>query len=147
MMTRSSLVAGIVAALIMSQMVLPAVAEMPRFDEINWHAYTSENFEKLREDQQPMLVFCRADWCPSCVLMEATLLKREKLREYVVKNKIAMVKLDFTEKSKVADEFMKAHNVKAVPAFLFFPQRRTRNRQSNRMSPPRRLCSRCWVMR
>ncbi len=66
------------------------------------HPFSQQEFEALREADQPVLVFIHADWCPTCNRQAVVLNELFALDEY---NSIARLRVDFDSQRSVVEDF------------------------------------------
>jgi thiol:disulfide interchange protein len=59
-----------------------------------------------------------ADWCPTCKVLEATVLSSGAIRDAVAQNRVVIMKADTSHKNP---KLMKMIGANAVPALAIFP--------------------------
>ena len=87
--------------------------------------------EAGKEKTFALVEFTGSDWCPSCIQLRAKILNSPKFREWVAKNKLVLVELDFPQdRSKTTPGNMKKrelvrekYEVQSYPTVLIMDSR------------------------
>jgi len=73
-----------------------------------------------RVENGPVFLDFTADWCPTCKVLEATVLTPENVLRWKNKYEVTFIKVDMTERDLEAEELLKALGSMSVPTAAFF---------------------------
>lgn len=73
-----------------------------------------------RIGKEALFVDFTADWCPTCKVIEATVLTPENVQRWKDKYGIAFIKVDMTEPDPEAEALLRALGSMSIPAAAFF---------------------------
>lgn len=91
----------------------------PTTEDGFWSHYTPEVADSLKTTQ-PVFVNFTASWCISCQVNERVAFQDSKVREFISKHNIKMLKADWTKKSPEIAQVLKFYGRAGVPMYLFF---------------------------
>ncbi|QLA12412.1 protein-disulfide reductase DsbD family protein [Desulfolutivibrio sulfodismutans] len=91
--------------------------EPPRLE---WTAWTPAEFA-ARHGRENLLVTFTADWCPTCKLLERTVLVPDTLGPLVEKYGLTLMKADLTSQSPEAMALLAALGSRSIPLTALFP--------------------------
>lgn len=86
-----------------------------------WHEYNSQDFMQ-NLGNKAMLVNFTADWCPTCKLIEKTVLSYENIQNLVKKYDLILVKVDLTYANEENEALLKSLQSASIPLVAFFPE-------------------------
>lgn len=89
-------------------------------EEVIWDIYAEGEFRK-ELGTTPMLLEFTADWCPTCKLLEKTVLTPDLLEQYVKEYGIKLVRVDLTHKDVEAETLLRALGSVSIPVTAIFP--------------------------
>lgn len=84
-----------------------------------WEPFDAAELAQQIENEAVFLDFT-ADWCPTCKVLEATVLTPENVMRLKRKYKVTFIKVDMTERDLEAEELLKALGSMSVPTAAFF---------------------------
>ncbi|KHK01851.1 protein-disulfide reductase DsbD family protein [Desulfovibrio sp. TomC] len=88
--------------------------------EAEWVAYTPETFaERLGRDN--LVLDFTADWCPTCKLLERTVLTPARVAQWGTRHKAVFMKVDLTRQTPSAMALLRALGSQSIPVAAFFP--------------------------
>ena len=88
--------------------------------EAEWVAYTPETFaERLGRDN--LVLDFTADWCPTCKLLERTVLTPPRVAQWGARHKAVFMKVDLTRQTPPAMALLRALGSQSIPVAAFFP--------------------------
>ena len=88
--------------------------------EAEWVAYTPEAFaERLGNDN--LVLDFTADWCPTCKLLERTVLTPPRVTQWGTRHKAVFMKVDLTRQTPPAMALLRALGSQSIPVAAFFP--------------------------
>ncbi|OEU71364.1 MAG: cytochrome C biogenesis protein [Desulfovibrio sp. S3730MH75] len=94
-------------------------ASTPPARTANWINFKQEDFAS-RIGKEAILVEFTADWCPSCKILEQTVLTAGNLNRWQEKYDLRLIKVDLTSPDKTADEFLRALDSRSIPLAAIF---------------------------
>lgn len=94
-------------------------AATPQERTPHWIGFEQKDFT-ARLGREAMLVEFTADWCPSCKVLEQTVLTPGNLNRWQKKYGLTFIKVDLTAPDKVADEFLRALGSRSIPLAAIF---------------------------
>ncbi|WP_415713381.1 cytochrome c biogenesis protein CcdA [Maridesulfovibrio sp.] len=94
-------------------------AATPQERAAHWIGFEQEDFT-ARLGREAMLVEFTADWCPSCKVLEQTVLTPVNLNRWQETYGLTFIKVDLTAPDKTADEFLRALGSRSIPLAAIF---------------------------
>lgn len=88
--------------------------------EAQWVAYTPEAFTERMGKENLVLDFT-ADWCPTCKVLERTVLTPPRLTLWSEHHKTVFMKVDLTRQTPPAMALLRALGSQSIPVAAFFP--------------------------
>lgn len=88
--------------------------------EAEWVAYAPETFRERLGKENLVLDFT-ADWCPTCKLLERTVLTSARLTQWSARRKVTFMKVDLTRQTPPAMALLRALGSQSIPVAAFFP--------------------------
>ncbi len=102
-------------------------ATTPQERTAHWIGFEQQDFSD-RLGNEAILVEFTADWCPSCKVLEQTVLTPTNLNRWRDKYGLTFIKVDLTAPDKVADKFLRALGSRSIPlAAIFKPGKDARS--------------------
>lgn len=65
----------------------------------SWQSYSEQDFKKLRDAKQPVLVKFTANWCATCQYIEGTVFRDPKVWQALKQQNTTAIKVDFSDNS------------------------------------------------
>lgn len=88
--------------------------------DAEWVAYTPETFaERLGKDN--LVLDFTADWCPTCKLLERTVLTPSRVAQWGTRHKAVFMKVDLSRQTPPAMALLRALGSQSIPVAAFFP--------------------------
>lgn len=94
-------------------------AATPAATPAQWISFEEQDFSE-RLGNENMLVEFTADWCPSCKVLEKTVLTPSNLAKWKKKYDLTFIKVDLTSPDKEADDFLRALGSRSIPLAAVF---------------------------
>ena len=94
-------------------------AKTPPMQTAHWISFKQDDFAS-RIGKEAMLVEFTADWCPSCKVLEQTVLTSNNLNRWQEKYNLSYIKVDLTAPDKTADAFLRAMDSRSIPLAAIF---------------------------
>ena len=79
---------------------------------------TKELLDMIADTKKPIFIDYYADWCVTCVRMNAVVLSDDSVIDYMNKN-YEFLKINLTDLTKEKKELMKNNNILAIPYYVF----------------------------
>lgn len=93
----------------------------PAAQEAPWIAFSPASFTALTSlTSSPLLVEFTADWCPTCKVLERTVLTPETLRGLVATYDLQLMKVDMTRPDPAAEALLRALGSVSIPVTAIF---------------------------
>ncbi len=86
-----------------------------------WHTYSYSEF-KAELGNTPMIVDFTADWCPTCKVIENTVLTYENIQPLVEEYNLKLVKVDLTYPNEENEALLKSLESASIPLLAMFPE-------------------------
>jgi thiol:disulfide interchange protein DsbD len=113
------LVMGVAALAVVGGGLAFALTYAPQA-EAEWVAYTPESFA-ARLGQDNLVLDFTADWCPTCKLLERTVLTPSRVAQWGKRHKTVFMKVDLTRQTPPAMALLRALGSQSIPVAAFFP--------------------------
>ena len=108
---------GVLAILIAA---FTALTLRPQFiAESSWETYDAATFEAL-VGKEPMFLKFTADWCPSCKVLERTVLTDANVATWKTRYNIRFIEVDLTEHNIRGEALLNALGSKSIPTSVLF---------------------------
>jgi len=91
---------------------------MPEKRDFHWVNFEAADVAK-QLGQTPMLIDFTADWCPTCKVLERTVLTEENLAKWQEKYDITFVRVDLTENNPEGEKLLHALGSRSIPVAAF----------------------------
>lgn len=88
-------------------------------EEDVWEPFQAETLMD-RVAEGPVFLDFTADWCPTCKVLEATVLTPENVMRWKDTYGVRFIRVDMTERNMEAEELLKALGSMSVPTAAFF---------------------------
>jgi thiol:disulfide interchange protein DsbD len=85
-----------------------------------WQAFDQESFQR-NLGYSPMLVEFTADWCPTCKVLEKTVLTDSRMQRLKNRYGLVLLKADLTEPHPEAERLLDRLGAQSIPAAAIFP--------------------------
>lgn len=116
----SNLQRGIVGILAVGMIAMSIWWNFQPAEKVHWLSYSDTKFRK-ELGLTPMLVEFTADWCPTCKLLEKTVLTPSFLDQLVKEYGVKLIKVDLTHKHTEAEVLLRALGSVSIPVTAIFP--------------------------
>ena len=88
--------------------------------DAEWVAYSPEAFAS-RLGRENLVLDFTADWCPTCKLLERTVLTPQRLTQWGERHKTTFMKVDLTRQTPPAMALLRALGSQSIPVAALFP--------------------------
>ena len=85
-----------------------------------WQSFSAQTF-RAALGNRPLFVEFTADWCPSCKVLEHTVLTPNRLHNLVQRYGVDLVRVDLTRSSPEAEALLRALGSVSIPVAAIFP--------------------------
>ncbi|MCH5276349.1 MAG: thioredoxin family protein [Desulfovibrionaceae bacterium] len=93
----------------------------PAAPGMEWQAFRAESFRGML-GTRPILVEFTADWCPTCKVLEHSVLTDDMLKSLVERYGLTLVRADLTRGDAQAHALLRALNSASIPVLAIFPE-------------------------
>jgi suppressor for copper-sensitivity B len=91
-------------------------------NHLPWQTYSIEKLGKLTSERKTVLVDFTADWCPTCKVLEHTVLNTQGAKEVVETNQVETLLADWTTgDDEITETLAKLGSNKQIPVLAIFP--------------------------
>ncbi len=90
-------------------------------NSLAWHTYSYSEF-RSELGNTPMIVDFTADWCPTCKIIENTVLTYENIQPLVEEYNLKLVKVDLTYPNEENEALLKSLESASIPLLAMFPE-------------------------
>lgn len=97
-----------------------ALSLRPAPSQVDWVPFSAAQFRKDL-GKTPMLLEFTADWCPTCKVLERTVLTPERMHRLRDTYGLRLVKVDITKPSPDAEALLRALGSVSIPVTAIFP--------------------------
>jgi thiol:disulfide interchange protein DsbD len=112
----SAIAAGM---LIVLALALPL--HRPAAETATWEPYTKASFAAARATGNPVFIDFTAAWCLSCKVNEAAVLRSGDIEGALKKNKVVLLKADWTQYDPVITQELATLGRSGVPTYVIYP--------------------------
>ncbi len=88
--------------------------------EAQWEAYAPETFA-ARLGKENLVLDFTADWCPTCKVLERTVLTPARVTQWGERHKAVFMRVDLTRQTPPAMALLRALGSQSIPVVAFFP--------------------------
>jgi len=85
-----------------------------------WENYDKNSLENYLNEDRFVLIDVTADWCVTCQFNKITTLNTKKVVDFLSKNKVAVVRADWTNKDKDIFDFIKKYDRYGIPVNIVY---------------------------
>ena len=85
-----------------------------------WESYNQKSLENHLNENRIILVDVTADWCVTCQFNKITTLNTKKVVDFLIKNQVAVIRADWTNKDKEIFDFIKKHERYGIPVNIVY---------------------------
>lgn len=90
-----------------------------KYDEVVWEDFDTKELSK-RIGEEYIFVDFTADWCPTCKVLEATVLTHDNILRWKKQYGITFIKVDLTERNMEGESLLQALGSMSIPTAAFF---------------------------
>tara|TARA_B100000963_G_scaffold107251_1_gene93237 strand:- start:116 stop:2065 length:1950 start_codon:yes stop_codon:yes gene_type:complete len=88
--------------------------------KLEWENYDKNSLENYLNEDRFVLIDVTADWCVTCQFNKITTLNTKKVVDFLSKNKVAVVRADWTNKDKDIFDFIKKYERYGIPVNIVY---------------------------
>ncbi len=92
----------------------------PRPAPVPWTPFETSTFRSLWQ-KEPLFVEFTADWCPSCKVLEHTVLTPDRLGSMTERYGVRLIRVDLTRPDPEAEALLRALDSVSIPVAAIFP--------------------------
>lgn len=88
-----------------------------QLDTMNWQPYSEDTLKQAQQQNKPVIIDFRADWCAACLELEEKTFTDQGLQ--LLSGQFVMVKFDATQESPELDVLKKRYGIVGLPTIVF----------------------------
>ncbi len=89
---------------------------------VTWHEFSPDLLDSLRSEKKTVFLEFTADWCITCKVLEATVLRNDAVLEALRREDVAAVRADWTTKDDRVTAMLQRFGRSGVPLFVVIPE-------------------------
>jgi suppressor for copper-sensitivity B len=93
----------------------------PQSAELPWRPFSLQELTRLTAEGKTVMLDFTADWCPTCKVLEQTVLNTPETKELIERNGIVPMVADLTTKPEEEMKFLSSLKAKLIPVLAIFP--------------------------
>ncbi|THB62825.1 MAG: hypothetical protein D6E12_18420, partial [Desulfovibrio sp.] len=87
---------------------------------VAWEEFSAQGFAEV-VGQEPLLIDFTADWCPTCKVLESTVLTDSNLEVWAAQYGLRFIKADMTRDNPTAEALLNSLGSTSIPVVAIFP--------------------------
>ncbi len=88
---------------------------------LEWQTFSAESFQEDLS-KKPMLVTFTAEWCPTCKILENSVLTKENIQPLVEEYGLELIKVDMTYANAEQEALLRSLHSASIPLLALFPE-------------------------
>ncbi|HVX10563.1 MAG TPA: thioredoxin family protein [Pirellulales bacterium] len=93
----------------------------PTSHKLPWQPFSVEELTRLTSEGKTVMLDFTADWCPTCKILERTVLNTEETKAFVERNGIVPMVADITSNPEEETALLAKLKAKFIPVLAIFP--------------------------
>ncbi|WP_353068631.1 thioredoxin family protein [Tunturibacter empetritectus] len=110
-----------IAALLIAALGLAIPLYQPKDTTLVWAPYSQQALDQARAAGHPVFIDFTAAWCLSCQVNERVVLKSAEVQHEFNKNKVTLLKADWTQYDPEITKQLASVNRSGVPTYVIYP--------------------------
>ena len=110
-----------IAALVIAGVGLAIPLYQPKDTTLVWAPYSQQALDQARTAGHPVFIDFTAAWCLSCQVNERVVLKSAEVQHEFNKNKVTLLKADWTQYDPEITKQLASVNRSGVPTYVIYP--------------------------
>ncbi len=109
------------AAILIAATALAIPLYQPKDTTLVWTPYSQQALDQARASGHPVFIDFTAAWCLSCQVNERLVLKSSDVQHEFSKNKVTLLKADWTQYDSAITKELASVNRSGVPTYVIYP--------------------------
>jgi thiol:disulfide interchange protein DsbD len=110
-----------IAAVLIAAVGLAIPLYQPKDTTLVWTPYTQQALDQARAAGHPVFIDFTAAWCLSCQVNERLVLKSAEVQHEFSKNKVTLLRADWTQYDPAITKALASINRSGVPTYVIYP--------------------------
>ena len=110
-----------VAAILIAAVGLAIPLYQPKDTNLVWGTYSQQALDQARASGHPVFIDFTAAWCLSCQVNERLVLKSAEVQRQFSRNKVTLLKADWTQYDPAITKELASINRSGVPTYVIYP--------------------------
>jgi thiol:disulfide interchange protein DsbD len=110
-----------IAAILIAALALAIPLYQPKDTTLVWTPYSQQALDQARTSGHPVFIDFTAAWCLSCQVNERLVLKSADVQHQFSKNKVTLLRADWTQYDPEITKQLASVNRSGVPTYVIYP--------------------------
>lgn len=110
-----------IVAVIIGVLALAVPIYQPKQTNLTWEPYSEQTLSQARASGRPVFIDFTAAWCLSCQVNERLVLRSSDVQKEFAKNKVMLVKADWTKYDPEITRQLASVGRSGVPTYVIYP--------------------------
>ena len=114
-------ISAAISALVVVLLAAGAYGFLTKPSQLTWAKFSKSSLDQAVASGRPVFVDFTADWCITCKTNERFAIDTPQVRDAFSKNKVVLLKADWTNGDPEITEILRQHGRAGVPMYLVYP--------------------------
>ena len=114
-------ISAAISVLVVVLLAAGAYGFLTKPSQLTWAKFSKSSLDQAVASERPVFVDFTADWCITCKTNERFAIDTPQVRDAFSKNKVVLLKADWTNGDPEITEILRQHGRAGVPMYLVYP--------------------------
>jgi thiol:disulfide interchange protein DsbD len=114
-------ISAAISVLVVVLLAAGAYGFLTKPSQLTWAKFSKSSLDQAVASGRPVFVDFTADWCITCKTNERFAIDTPQVRDAFSKNKVVLLKADWTNGDPEITEILRQHGRAGVPMYLVYP--------------------------